>query len=96
MNKTIEIDDDLKIQKMSMKNKDGILMERLGNCKRCGKCCELYMGAPCKFLKYEYVDDIRLAMCELQWTKPMGCVLYPMVDEKIIEGCGFYWVEKKD
>jgi len=94
MDKIIKIDETSKLKEISIKDENGVWHKRLGSCKRCGKCCEMFhCGKPCEYLEYEYIDNIKMPKCKLQWIKPLGCVLYPLIDEKIIEGCGYYWEE---
>ena len=71
---------------------------RKGKCLDCGKCCLNPDGSPCEYM---YVDSYRdeaktqpIHSCKLQEKKPVWCVLHPLPDDKLKEGCGFTWENK--
>lgn len=59
---------------------------RKGECKRCGWCC-----------KYHNCDDLifvdGLAICSIQETKPMRCVVFPEAPPILHEGCGYHFLD---
>jgi len=63
-------------------------MELQGDCKRCGTCCR---AIKCEHLKMENVNNKEQATCLIHWTKPVSCALWPLVGDKIPEGCGYHW-----
>lgn len=73
-----------------------------GACHRCGKCCQINPVFPkkakqgqCKYLDWEKTGDRGTrAVCLLDTRKPMGCALWPEIDDKIPAECGFYWEDE--
>lgn len=59
-----------------------------GKCKRCGQCCAIQQ---CEYLKYETVNKIKQAVCMIYHKRPVGCALWPMKEDRLPEGCGFWW-----
>ena len=71
-----------------IKDKNGKWHIVCGKCLRCGKCCP----KDCEHLTHEVVDNISIAMCRVQFSKPFLCALYPVdPDKPLKEGCGFRW-----
>jgi hypothetical protein len=72
-----------------------------GECNRCGMCCDVYKmlipefsngSGGCNKLYYENVDGKKLASCEILWSRPAGCLLYPRDPyEELPEKCSFTW-----
>ena len=59
-------------------------MRLRGECNRCGACCRLMN---CQYL----TEDSGKDSCGLGWLHPFGCRVYPLPEEKRLEGCGLYW-----
>jgi Fe-S-cluster containining protein len=64
----------------------------LGGCHRCGACCE---RAGCAHLSFELFNGQRRAVCEIYSHRPVGCALWPDLEDVIPEGCGYAWAKKK-
>jgi Fe-S-cluster containining protein len=63
----------------------------IGECKRCGKCCE---ALNCEHLSYAEENGQKVAVCDVYWTRPWGCALYPRdPTDDLQEGCGYSWEE---
>ena len=73
----------------------------LGECNRCGECCEkTKMPVPefrdknghCKHFKYEKQNGKELGACNIFWGRPSFCLLYPRdPGEKLPGPCGYKW-----
>lgn len=82
--------------------KDGVVevWKLVGECNRCGKCCEKPMSIPefrnehggCKHLKFEKKNGERVACCKIMWGRPAFCMLYPRDPyEMLDEECSYSW-----
>jgi hypothetical protein len=73
----------------------------IGECNRCGQCCEeMRMFIPefanknggCKKLYYETLNGEKVASCDILWSRPAGCLMYPRDPyEELPEKCSYKW-----
>lgn len=69
-------------------------LARLGECKRCGRCCfyDPVDGSACKHLRV-----VRgVITCSIYEARPQMCRDYPVDKSDLLEGCGFYFEETRD
>ena len=79
--------------------------QRVGECRRCGRCCDLY----CPFLKWHVNRDLKageefvdtgigqpiMAVCTAD-PKPEMCKNFPTNPWQTPPKCGFSWIEVKE
>lgn len=58
----------------------------LGECLRCGKCCE---AIGCPELIYESHEYRIEAVCKIYNRRPFWCAVWPKPTDSIPDGCGF-------
>jgi hypothetical protein len=63
---------------------------RGGGCKRCGKCC---LNEDCEHLQFEE-DGTATCLIFGKPERPKRCILFPQLPPIIIEGCGYYFIDK--
>jgi hypothetical protein len=63
---------------------------RKGQCNRCGKCC---LNEDCDHL--EWLENGK-ANCKIFGKKerPLRCGWFPQLPPIIIEGCGYYFIDR--
>ena len=64
--------------------------ELVGSCSRCGACC---VAIGCQHVGTEAVDGQLLYKCDIYWSRPYGCALWPKYEDELPESCGFAWAE---
>ena len=76
-----------------------------GECTRCGICCGKTKmpivefqnkERGCKHFCYETVNGEKLGKCNIIWTRPAFCMMYPNEpNEPLPEECGYKWKKVK-
>jgi len=80
---------------------NGEIWELDGECNRCGLCCEKTKmpivefqndNGGCKYFKYETVNGEKLGKCNIMWTRPAFCMLYPSdPHDPLPDECSYKW-----
>ena len=101
----IEHNSTIKVKRVKLDN--GEEWDLIGECSRCGDCCENInvdslpilqpaINGKCKFMYYEIVNGERLCSCKAQRFKPDDCSLYPYdPHNKLYENCSYEWKRVK-
>ena len=80
---------------------NGEVWELTGECNRCGQCCEqTKMPVPelrnpdgsCKKYTRETENGIQQGKCNIMWSRPYWCAIYPRdPHEKLHDKCSYIW-----
>jgi len=80
---------------------NGEVWKLVGECNRCGACCEKTKmvieefqkeDGTCKHFSFESIDGKKLGKCAIMWGRPAFCMLYPRNPyEKLHDECSYSW-----
>lgn len=82
---------------------NGEVWKRNGYCNRCGMCCDNIKGDlakensnDCKHQKHENLNDEKVSVCKIYWTRPYQCAVYPFDPyDELYEKCSYSWERVK-
>jgi len=62
---------------------------RKGKCIQCGKCC---LNEDCNHLEFQ--DGKAVCLIFGKPERPLRCIRHPQLPPIIIEGCGYYFIDR--